>query len=223
MENSFDKTATETIDLLEARLRRIEYAVCGHIDEATLGSQKESATKRMSELEYSLHQLASKSRVIQDLLKLRMYPIPSLCYLKKTYNILDSSHPDLFQTLPPHEIPTTLDTTSLLSIILSSASSYPTTASRLTSVIDTPIPPTNLSAQLIDLQPRIAKIGTLQASQSTELAELRERSAMAIQQWYAMNILQSGDVWAEMEGRVGVVEQKVRRAALAKRADEGLI
>lgn len=38
-----------------------------------------------------------------------------------------------------------------------------------------------------------------------------------------MNILQSGDVWAEMEGRVGVVEQRVRRAALAKLADEGVI
>ncbi|CAG8975343.1 hypothetical protein HYALB_00005673 [Hymenoscyphus albidus] len=205
MENSFDKTATETIDLLEARLRRIEYAVCGHIDQATLETQKDSATKRMSDLEQSLHQLASKSKVIQDLLKLH------------------SKHPDLFQQISPNEVPTTLDTSSLLSIILASASSYPSTASRLTSVVDTPIPPTRLSAQLIDLQPRIAKIGTLQASQSAELAELRERSATAIQQWYAINILQSGDLWAEIEGRVGQVEQKVRRAALAKRADDAMI
>jgi hypothetical protein len=71
MDNSFDKTALETIDLLEARLRRIEYAVCGHIDEATLLSNKENAAKRLADLEHSLHQLASKSRVIQDLLKLR--------------------------------------------------------------------------------------------------------------------------------------------------------
>jgi hypothetical protein len=71
MDNTFDKTALETIDLLEARLKRIEYAVCGHVDEATVSGREENAVKRMRELEHSLHQLASKSRAIQDLLKLR--------------------------------------------------------------------------------------------------------------------------------------------------------
>jgi len=71
MDNTFDKTAIETIDLLEARLRRIEYAVSGKTDEATISGTKPSAVKRLADLEYSLHQLASKSRVIQDLLRLR--------------------------------------------------------------------------------------------------------------------------------------------------------
>jgi hypothetical protein len=71
MENTFDKTAVETIDLLEARLRRIEYAVYGHVDEASMSSSKGSATQRLQSLEHSLHQLASRSRVIQDLLRLR--------------------------------------------------------------------------------------------------------------------------------------------------------
>ena len=74
MDNTFDKTALETIDLLEARLKRIEYAVCGHVHEATISkSKEENAAKRLGELEHSLHQLALKSRVIQDLLKLREY------------------------------------------------------------------------------------------------------------------------------------------------------
>lgn len=74
MDNTFDKTALETIDLLEARLKRIEYAVCGHVDEAAISkSKEENAIKRLGELEHSLHQLALKSRVIQDLLKLREY------------------------------------------------------------------------------------------------------------------------------------------------------
>jgi hypothetical protein len=72
MENTFDKTAIETIDLLEARLRRIEYAVCGQVHESALSSNK-SATQRLAALEHSLHQLASKSRVVQDLLRLRKY------------------------------------------------------------------------------------------------------------------------------------------------------
>lgn len=71
MENSFDKTALETIDLLEARLKRIEYAVCGHIDQSTLPSQKKTAVQRLGELEHSLHQMASRSSTVLDLLRLR--------------------------------------------------------------------------------------------------------------------------------------------------------
>lgn len=70
-DSTFDNTALETIALLEARLKRIEYAVCGHVDSATI-SGDENASKRLADLEHSLHQIASKSRVIQELLKLRM-------------------------------------------------------------------------------------------------------------------------------------------------------
>ena len=72
MDNTFDKTAVETIDLLEARLRRIEYAVCGQTDIID-ASTKDTAAKRLAQLEHSLHQLASKSDVVQDLLRLRMF------------------------------------------------------------------------------------------------------------------------------------------------------
>lgn len=73
MDNTFDKTASETIDLLEARLRRIEHAVCGHIDTTSITTSDVhiSAYERLAELEHILNGLASKSRVIQDLLKLR--------------------------------------------------------------------------------------------------------------------------------------------------------
>lgn len=73
MENTFDKTAVETIDLLEARLRRIEYAICGELNVETFDGNKESISNRLGDLEHSLHQLAAKSRVVQDLLKLREY------------------------------------------------------------------------------------------------------------------------------------------------------
>lgn len=136
---------------------------------------------------------------------------------------LDSRYPDLFQSISSNDLPTTLDTASILSIVLASASSYPTTASRLTSILDVPIPPAELSAQLIDLVPRIAKVEALQASQAADIAELRERSAAAIQRWYTMDILRMGDNWADLEGRVEGVEQKVRRAALAKRLDDDMI
>lgn len=205
MDNTFDKIAVETIDLLEARLRRIEFAVRGHIDQATIANTEESAYKRLADLEHSLHQLASKSKAIQDLLRLH------------------SRYPDLFQSIRSDDIPTTLDTQNILSIVLASASSYPSTSSRLTSILDVPIPPAELSAQLIDLQPRIAKVEALQAAQNADIADLRQRSAAAIQRWYAVDILRTGESWAELEGRVEQVEQKIRRAALAKRLDDDMV
>lgn len=71
MDNTFDKTAIETIELLEARLQRIEYAVGGQADKAANSRGDVSAAKRLVALEHSLHQLASKSRTVQDLLRLR--------------------------------------------------------------------------------------------------------------------------------------------------------
>ncbi len=70
MEHPYDKIAIETIDLLEARLRRIEFAISGQVNDASLTNSKGSVTQRLSRLESSLHQFASKSRVVQDLLKL---------------------------------------------------------------------------------------------------------------------------------------------------------
>lgn len=71
MNDTFDNTAVETIDLLEARLKRIEYAVRGHIDETAPARTEDSAYKRLADLEHALHELASKSKVVQDLLRLR--------------------------------------------------------------------------------------------------------------------------------------------------------
>jgi hypothetical protein len=86
-----------------------------------------------------------------------------------------------------------------------------------------PIPPAELSAQLIDLQPRIAKVEALQTTQNADITELRERSAAVIQRWYTADILRAGDSWAGLEGRVEQVEQKVRRSALAKRLDDDMV
>jgi hypothetical protein len=137
--------------------------------------------------------------------------------------IIDHNHPDLFQSISPDEVPSTLETQSILAIVLASASSYPSTASRLTSILDVPVPSAELSAQLIDLQPRIAKVEALQAAQNADMASLRERTAAVIQRWYTVDILRAGESWAELESRIEGVEQKVRRAALAKRLDDDMV
>jgi hypothetical protein len=82
-----------------------------------------------------------------------------------------------------------------------------------------PVPPADLSAQLIELVPRIAQLEAVQAVQDAEIAELRARSAAVIQQWYTNDILRVGDAWADLEGRVEQGEQKVRRATMAKKME----
>ncbi len=135
----------------------------------------------------------------------------------------DSKFPDLFQSLNPDELPTTFDTASILSIVMASASSYSSTASSLSSAFDVAIPPAELSTQLIDLQPRIAQAEAIQIAQDSEMAELRERSAAVIQKWYTLDVLGTGETWAEMEERIDQVDQRVRRTALVRRLDNDLI
>ena len=111
----------------------------------------------------------------------------------------------------PLEILTTLSTKELLAIITSCATSFPTTASRLTAIKDLPVPPAESSAALIALKPRIARVELLQESQGKELAELRSRSASAIQRWYELSVLGGNECWTEWEGRLSDVEKRLRR------------
>ncbi|KAI9812276.1 MAG: hypothetical protein M1827_004724 [Pycnora praestabilis] len=193
-----------TIILLESRLRRLEFVLTsGTAAEGHRGQfQDGSITTQLSYLDSTLHKLSSKSMVVKDLLNLyRRYP-------------------DLFQSLAPIQIPTSLSTANLLSIIVSSASLYPTTASRLTSIQDSPIPQAEASATLVALQPRIARMEILQDQQTREMTELRARSADALERWYQVAILSGGQCWADWEGRMTQVEQGIRRQELLRVQEE---
>lgn len=99
----------------------------------------------------------------------------------------------------------------ILAVINSCATSYPTTASRLNAIKDLPIPSAASSASLIALHPRLATVEMLQDAQAREMAELRSRSAAAIQRWYELGVLGESECWMEWEGRVIDVEKQVRR------------
>lgn len=125
----------------------------------------------------------------------------------------DAAYPDLFQPTTS-EVPTTLTPTELLAIISSCAPSYPTTASRLDVLKDLPIPSSESSASLIALHPRLAKAELRQESQAREMADIRVRTATAIQRWYELGVLGENDCWNEWESRVVSVEKRVRREEL---------
>lgn len=51
----------------------------------------------------------------------------------------------------------------------------------------------------------------LQDSQGKELADLRLRSAAAIQRWYELNVLGASECWSEWESRMSNLEKRVRQ------------
>lgn len=112
-----------------------------------------------------------------------------------------------------------LDLPSKSATILSSATSYPLTASSLTSILDTPLPAAELSAKVIATRPRVSELEALQASQMKNISSLKERTAAVLQRWYSVDVLQSGEYWAEVESRVDIVEQGVRRAELSRQEE----
>src|SRR5436190_23483072 len=71
MSTSRDQTACDTIELLEARLKRLHYVITGHHPEVVTTNSRTPANVMLKDLERGLDQLIAKSKVIQDLLKLR--------------------------------------------------------------------------------------------------------------------------------------------------------
>ncbi|MCJ1298457.1 hypothetical protein MMC08_001247 [Hypocenomyce scalaris] len=204
MEAQPDKTATATIELLEHRLRRIEYILSGDEEASNVLQQAAAQGKecninaRISKLEDALSNLSSKSRVIQDLL--RLY----------------ARYPDLFQPIAAKDVPTSLTAPEILAVISSCATLYPTTASRLTSLQDLPIPAAEHSASLIALQPRLGRVELQQESQARDLAALQSRTAAVIQRWFELGVLGGGECWTEWEDRVETVEKKIRQEEVVR-------
>ena len=46
------------------------------------------------------------------------------------------------------------------------------------------------------------------------------RSARALQRWYEVGVVGSGECWAEWEGRLGDVEREVRRVEVLRGSRE---
>ncbi|KAK1480133.1 nuclear distribution protein [Colletotrichum cuscutae] len=203
MDTSLDKTTLSTISLLESRLLRIEHLLYGPTAPSH-SSQTESAVDTLEDLERRFNHLLSRIRVYGELMKI--------------YN----SQPTLFQPPPPPEPPIHLAPEAIQATVLASAAAFPATASSLTSVNDCPIPESSQSAALASLMPRLRGIEATQIAQEAEMAELRARSENVLQAWYQQGVLGVSDFVADVEGRVEMIERRVRRAEREKEAAAAL-
>ncbi|EGD93215.1 nuclear distribution protein RO10 [Trichophyton tonsurans CBS 112818] len=199
-------TAADTIELLETRLRRIEFLLTGQTNWAGEPEQaaeppasvRETVSARLAELEHGLRRLSARVPAVQDVLKLY------------------SRYPDLFQSASTHTPPATMTPATLASIVLSYATAFPETASRLSSLQDLPIPPASASTAIVELQPRIDRALETQRRQAEEIAELRVQSTLLMKRWVEVGIVGGGEVWGEWEERMKMVERGVRREEKAR-------
>ena len=85
--------------------------------------------------------------------------------------------------------------------------------------VDSPVPDPTLSASLVALAPQMEAVAATQREHEGEIAELRARSEKLVRKWYEGRALGYSRFVADVEGRVELVEQSVRRTEKA-RADE---
>ena len=123
----------------------------------------------------------------------------------------DRNHANIFPKTFEMAQEVSFSNSERLSIVRSCATLFPTTASRLTSIQDLPIPSAESSTSLIMLHPRLANVELLQESQSKEIMDLRLRTASILQRWYEIGILAYGECWTEWDERLMEVEKTLRR------------
>ncbi|KAL9077352.1 MAG: hypothetical protein Q9161_000197 [Pseudevernia consocians] len=212
MSETATKTALATLDSLQARLQKVQWYLSGNdevedildtLQGVTAQGQDYTVKARLARLENNLGKLSSRWPVVRDLLNLR------------------ASYPDLFHPTTT-DVPTTLSAPEILAIVNSCAPSFQATASGLSAIKDLPIPPAEASASLISLHPRLSELELLQDEQARDMADLRRRSARAIQRWYELGVLGESECWTEWERRVMEVEKRVRReeGRMAKEVEE---
>ncbi|KAK3712260.1 hypothetical protein LTR37_009122 [Vermiconidia calcicola] len=195
--------AADTLSILDERVRRVDYVLNGHTDRNTEQPPEAqhggSAASRLRALERSLQSLAAKSPTVSEILALQR------------------KYPELLHTSSASDVPTTLSTASLASLL------YQTVSARLSQLQDISVPDPSSAAKLIELQPRIEKVQVKQDMQSKEIAELRARSAKVVEMWYQGGVLGMGEQWAEWEERLRDAEILVRRCEAARKREDGLV
>lgn len=198
-----------TLDLLEARLQRISYALNGDNEtedaSTTPRSADTTAALRLRSLERQMHLIASKSSTADEVLKLQ------------------SKHPDIFNQATNTVHSNLLPLAPQAALVLSHAQLYSRVSGQLQSLQETTVPDSTSASKLRELHPRIEKAAARQDQQAAELAELRSRSAAAVERWYDTGVLGMAERWAEWEERMRDVEIIVRRLEATKKLEEELV
>lgn len=83
-----------------------------------------------------------------------------------------------------------------------------------------PLPSADASNEIIELRPRITKLENSQRSQLEEVAQLKQRSTIVLHRWYTVDVLQTGDYWANTERKIERTERRLCKVALSRQQDQ---
>lgn len=108
-------------------------------------------------------------------------------------------------------------------MVLSHATLYPETASRLSSLQNLQIPSAEQSARLNDLSSSISESRQQQDKLDKDVQDLRQRSARCLEWWVRVGVVGMGDLWEEWEDRMLDIERRVAQFERRKEAHEGYI
>ena len=115
------------------------------------------------------------------------------------------------------------DSSTQASVVLSHATLYPETASRLSSLQTLQIPSAEQSAKLNDLSSSISESRQQQDELDKDVQDLRQRSARCLEWWVRVGVVGMGDLWEEWENRMLDIQRRVAQFERRKRAQEGYI
>lgn len=109
------------------------------------------------------------------------------------------------------------------SVVLSNATLYPETASRLSSLQSLPVPLVESSSKLTELAGQIDQYCEEQKRLEGEIQELRQRSARCLEWWVNVGVVGMGDMWEEWESRMIELERQVGRFERRRKEEEGYL
>lgn len=89
--------------------------------------------------------------------------------------------------------------------------------------MDMPIPSAQNSRRILSTLPQLRRLEALQESQMQQISQLKERTALVLQRWYATDMIRAGEYWVDVDERVNIVERQLRRAAALKEQAEAVI
>ncbi|KAJ8607502.1 hypothetical protein MRB53_040274 [Persea americana] len=193
------------IDELEARLRRISYAIIGNTkDEISNTENSTTAAARMRQMERQLQALASRSQAAAEVLDLQ------------------ARRPDVFHA-EANASARAMKPSVLAEIMLSHAEPLQRLSTQLTSLQSQSVPDSSHLVKIINLQSRMTSIQEKQERQNEQVVELRSRSAEALKTWYQNGLMDMSEHWADWEERLRDVEILVRRNEAAAKRDQGVV
>lgn len=198
--------------LLELRLRRLEFLLTGSsaVDGLPDGidppqKSDDTISARLARLQVSLD-------------RLRRLDGPAGGIIREI-EAFHSRFPELLASQPV----ASSDVSTQASLVLSHATIYPETASRLSSLQSLQIPSAEASARIAELAPKVADCQRTQKDLEKEVQELRQRSARCLEWWVKAGVVGMGDLWEEWEDRLRGVERQLARMDRRQKEVEGYL